>query len=136
MEEVDDPQGSSATFEEILSRLQAERRLDPAVVRTADYLVTASVLDEEKDILQEAKKKLKSENPRELYLSFIKDRITNLRVADKSNKYHFAKQINDVALMGLGIWQEDLGITSAGQDAFVISGEPDWDTITDRRIEI
>lgn len=48
----------SLSFEETLSRLEAERRIDPTVIRTADYLVTASLLDEEKDILQEARKQL------------------------------------------------------------------------------
>jgi hypothetical protein len=117
------------TFEETLSRLEAERRLDPAVIRAADYLVSASLLDEEKDVLQEALGKLKRENPRELYLSFLKDCVNDLKLADKAHQYKFAKQINNVAIMGLGIWQEDMGLTSAGKNALKITGEPNWSTI-------
>lgn len=117
------------TFEETLSRLEAEKRLDPAVIRTADYLVSASLLDEEKDVLQQALNKLKRENPRELYLSFLKDCINDLKSANKAHQYKFAKQINNVAIMGMGIWQEDIGLASAGRDALKISGEPNWSVI-------
>lgn len=117
------------TFEETLSRLEAERRLDPAIIRTADYLAAASLLDEEKDVLNDAKSRLQKENPRYLYLEFLKDCILNLKTADKAHQYKFAKQINDVAVMGLGIWQEDLGITSAGHEALRINGEPNWSLI-------
>jgi hypothetical protein len=119
------------TFEETLSRLEAERRLDPAVTRTASYLLAASLLDEENDLLQEAKKSLEDENPRELYLAFLKESIHNLKQAEQSKKYRFARQIDDVAVMGLGIWQEDLGIRAAGHRVLKISGEPDWDLIQD-----
>lgn len=117
------------TFEETLSRLEAERRLDPAVIRAADYLVSASLLDEEKDVLQEALGKLRRENPRELYLSFLKDCVNDLKSADKARQYKFAKQISNVAIMGLGIWQEDVGLTSTGKDTLKISGEPNWSAI-------
>lgn len=119
------------TFEETLSRLEAERRLDPAVTRTASYLLAASLLDEEKDIMQEARKKLRDENPRELYLAFLKESIHDLKQAEQPRKYRFARQIEDVGVMGLGIWQEDLGISAAGQRALRISGEPDWNLIKD-----
>jgi len=92
------------SFEETLSRLEAERRLDPAVIRTADYLASASLLDEEKDVLLQAREKLRQENPRDLYLTFLKDCLQDLKSADKAHQYKFAKQINDVAVMGLGIW--------------------------------
>lgn len=119
----------SLTFEETLSRLEAERHLDPAVTRTANFLVTASLLDEEQDIIQEARDKLKEEDPRILYLAFLKDSIRNLKQADQSAKYKFARQIDDVGVMGLGIWQEDLGISAAGQRTLRISGQPDWESI-------
>lgn len=108
------------TFEETLSRLEAERRLDPAVIRTADYLVCASLLDEEKDILQTAVNNFKKENPRELYLAFLRDCVQTLKVADKAHQYRFAKQLNDVAIMGLGIWQEDIGLISSGHESLRI----------------
>lgn len=126
---MENQEGRPLTFEETLSRLEAERRLDPAIIRTADYLVAASLLDEEKDILQETRNKLRQENPRELYLSFLKDCVRDLKSADKAQQYKFAKQLNDVAVMGLGIWQEDLGITSSGKEALKISGEPNWSVI-------
>jgi hypothetical protein len=119
------------SVEETLSRLEAERRLDPAVTRTASYLFAASLLDEEKDIMQEARKRLRDENPRELYLAFLKESIHNLKQAEQPRKYRFARQIGDVGVMGLGIWQEDLGISAAGQRALRISGEPDWNFIKD-----
>lgn len=116
-------------FQETLSRLEAERRLDPAVTRAADYLASASLLDEEKDVLLQAREKLRRENPQDLYLAFLKDCLRDLKSADKAHQYKFAKQINDVAVMGLGIWQEDLGIASSGREALRISGEPNWEAI-------
>lgn len=117
------------TFEETLSRLEAERRFDPAVIRAADYLVCASLLDEEKDILQTAVNNFKKENPRELYLAFLKDCVQALKAADKAHQYRFAKQLNDVAIMGLGIWQEDIGLISSGHESLRISGDPNWTVI-------
>jgi hypothetical protein len=128
MEQITETE-NKVSFDEILSRLEAEQRVDPAVTRTADYLVAASQLDEEKDVLSEARARLQSENPRELYFEFIKDCIKNLVTADKSKKYRFAQQLNDVALMGLGIWQEDLGLRSTGSKSFDLSSEPKWDII-------
>lgn len=119
------------SFEETLSRLEAERRLDPAVIRAADYLFAASLLDEEEDILQQARELLKKENPRNLYLAFLKDSVEKLKSADKTKQFKYAKQISDVFIMGLGVWQEDLHITSTGQDALKITGEPDWDRINE-----
>ena len=129
MEKMNDSEERTLSFEEALSRLEAEMRIDPTVIRTADYLVTASLLDEEKDILQEARKQLMRENPRELYLSYLKDIVKGLMEVDRINQYKFAKQINDVAIMGLGIWQEDLGLSSAGREAIKILGEPNWTSI-------
>jgi hypothetical protein len=64
-----------------------------------------------------------------LYFSFLKDCVTDLKSADKARQYKFAKQINNVAIMGLGIWQEDIGLTSAGREVLKISGEPNWTAI-------
>jgi len=121
----DHPRG----FQETLSRLEAERRLDPAVTRAADYLTSASLLDEAKDVLLQAREKLRRENPRDLYFTFLRDCLQDLKSVDKAHQYKFAKQINDVAVMGLGIWQEDLGIASSGREALIISGEPNWEAI-------
>jgi hypothetical protein len=122
-------QEKQLTFEETLSRLEAERRLDPAVIRAADYLIAASLLDEEKDVLQEAKTRLMREDPREMYFAFLKDCIQDLKAADRAHQYKFARQLNDVAVMGLGVWQEDLGIMSSGQDTLRISGDANWNAI-------
>lgn len=119
----------SPSFGEVLSRLEAERRIEPTVIRTADYLITASLLDEEKDILQEARAQLMQENPRELYFAYLKDIVKGVKEADRVDQYKFAKQINDVAIMGLGMWQEDLGLSAAGKEAVKISGEPNWTLI-------
>jgi hypothetical protein len=121
----------SFSFEETLSRLEAERRLDPAVIRTADYLVSASLYGEEKNILQEAVQSFKKVNPRDLYFEFLKDCMQSLKTADKAHQYRYAKQLNDVAIMGLGIWQEDLGLIASGHEALKISKEPDWTAIKD-----
>lgn len=129
MEKMNNQEERALSFEETLSRLEAEMRIDPTVIRTADYLVTASLLDEEKDVLQQARIQLMRENPRELYFAYLKDIVTGLKGADRINQYKFARQINDVAIMGLGIWQEDMGLSSVGKEAIKISGEPNWTSI-------
>ena len=131
MVKINNSEGHHLTFEETLSRLEAETRIDPTVVRTADYLVTASLLDEEKGILQGALKLLMKENPRELYFNFLKDTVKELKQADRVNQYRYAKLINDVGIMGLGIWQEDFGLSAAGKEAIKIIGEPNWTAIKD-----
>jgi hypothetical protein len=129
--EKDNSSQTSLTLEETLSRLEAEVRLDHAVVRTADYLICASLLDEDRNVLQDAVTLLKNENPRDLYLAFLKDTLASLRDNDKSKQYRYAKQLNDVALAGLGIWQEDIGVTATGEQGLKITAEPRWDTIKD-----
>lgn len=126
MEKMNNQEEQPLSFEETLSRLEAEMRVDPTVIRTADYLLAASLLNEEKDVLQQARTRLMRENPRELYFTYLKDIVTGLKEADQINQYKFARQINDVAIMGLGIWQEDLGLSAAGKEAIKISGEPNW----------
>lgn len=120
---------SNLTFEETLSRLEAERRLDPAVIRTADYLMAATLLDDEKEVLQNAVFLLKKENPRELYFNFIKDCFQQFKNAEKSSKYKYARQLDDVAIMGLGVRQEDMGLISTSKGMFEVVTEPDWDKI-------
>lgn len=66
---------NNLTFEETLSRLEAEQRLDPAVIRTADYLMAASLLDDEKEVLHDAIGLLMKEDPRELYFAFLKEEL-------------------------------------------------------------
>jgi hypothetical protein len=54
-------------------------------------------------ILNETKIRLRQEDPGELYLVFLQDCFKNLKTADKAHHYKFAKQINDVAIIGPGI---------------------------------
>ncbi len=129
MEEVDSRKPASLAFDEILSRLEAERRLPQAVSRTADYLVTASLLDEDRDVLLQARDRLKTEDPRALFAEFLRYCISELKSADKVHQYRYARQLNDVAVMGLGIWQEDLGITACGRESLALTGEPDWEAV-------
>ena len=112
------------SFDEKLSRLEAETRVDPIIIKTADFLFRASLFDQEKHVLQEATKRLLKENPRELYLAFLKDCIEALKNTEKSQQFRFLKYIEGVAIAGLGIWQEDLGITNAGQDNIRVTSQP------------
>lgn len=130
-EKDSDSNQTALTLEETLSRLEAEARLDPAVIRTADYLAAACLLDEDKNLLQDAVTSLKNANPRDLYLAFLKETLSDLKAADKSKQYRYAKQLNDVALAGLGIWQEDIGVTAAGEQGLKITAEPNWEAIKD-----
>lgn len=120
----------SIVFEEILSRIQAERRRDPSIVSSAQVLLSASYFEERKDVVLEARKKLMKENPRKLYFQCIRNLVTLIKEAERSRKYIWANQLSDLALQGLGIKIDDLafrGLTS--QDIF--SGEPDWHRIED-----
>lgn len=115
----------SIVFEEILSRIQAERRRDPSIVSSAQVLLSASYFEDREDIVLEARKKLMNEDPRKLYIQCIKDLVTLIKEEKKSRKYMWANQLSDLALQGLGIKIDDLafrGISS--KDIF--SGEPDW----------
>lgn len=119
------------SFDEKLSRLEAETRVDPIISRTADFLFRASLFDKERSVLVEATSLLKKENPRDLYLEFLKDCVNVLKTPklESSQQVRFLKYIGDVALAGLGIWQEDLGITNAGQKDIKLTSEPNWEAI-------
>jgi len=117
------------SFDEKLSRLEAETRVDPIITKTADFLFRASLFDQERTVLKEATKKLLKENPRVLYFAFLKDCIEALKNTDKSHQFRFLKYIEGVAIAGLGIWQEDLGITNAGQDNIKVTSQPNWTAI-------
>lgn len=128
-QKIDESTDEGLFFDKPYSRLEAEHHLDPAIVRTVDYLVSASLLDEEKEVLIQARDLLTKENPQSLYLEFIKDCIKDLKNSDKLNMFRYATQLRDVAIMGLGIWEEDLGLSASGQDAIKFSGEPNWPVI-------
>lgn len=129
MDKKEEINEAALSFEETLSRLEAESRVDPVVIQTAEYLLAASILSGEKELLRQVREALMKENPRELFLRFIKDCIADLQKADKSERFRYATRLNDVAIMGLGIWQEDLGLTASGQDALKFTREPDWERI-------
>lgn len=121
---------STVVFEEILSRAQAERRLEPSITSTAEVLVSASYFDERKDVVLEAREKLKKEDPRNLYLECIQDLVKLVKEEKKSKKYIWASRLNDLALQGLGIKIDDLAFRGINyKDIF--SGEPDWSKIKD-----
>lgn len=120
----------SIVFEEILSRIQAERRRDPSIVSSAQVLLSASYFEEKKEIVLEARSKLAKENPRELYLNCIKDLVKLIREEEKSRKYIWANQLNDLALQGLGIKIDDLAFKGIAAEN-IFSGEPEWSNIED-----
>ena len=118
----------TAIFEEILSRAQAERKLEPSIVSSAEILVSASYFDEREDVVMEARKKLMKEDPKKLYFECISDLVKLIQEEERSRKYIWASQLNDLALQGLGIKIDDLAFMGvSSKDMF--SGEPDWDKI-------
>lgn len=48
----------TVVFEEILSRAQAEQKLEPSIISAAEVLVSASYFEERRDVVLEAKEKL------------------------------------------------------------------------------
>jgi hypothetical protein len=125
---VNEKEKYTVIFEEILSRAQAERKLEPSIKVTAEVLVSASYFDEHAEIVQEARKKLTKEEPRSLYFECIKDLVDSVREERKWKKYIWANQLGDLGLQGLGIKIDDLswrGVNS--KDIF--RGEPDWEAI-------
>lgn len=98
----------TVVFEEILSRAQAEQKLEPSIRSAAEVLVSASYFEERRDIVLEAKEKLMKEDPRKLYLECIKDLVKLIQDEGKQRKYIWASQLNDLALQGLGIKIDDL----------------------------
>lgn len=115
-------------FEEILSRAQAEQKLEPSIRSAAEVLVSASYFEERRDIVLEAKEKLMKEDPRKLYFECIKDIVKLIQEEGKQRKYIWASQLNDLALQGLGIKIDDLAFKGVNaKDMF--SGEPDWEKI-------
>lgn len=122
---------SKVIFEEILSRAQAERRIEPSIRSTAETLVSASYFDERKDVVLEARKKLMKEDPRKLYFECIRDLVKLIQEEERARKYIWASQLNDLALQGLGIKIDDLAFRGvSSKDMF--SGEPYWNRIKRR----
>lgn len=118
-------------FDEILSRLEAEQRVDPAVTRTANYLFSASLLDEQKDLLKESKELLKQQEAKLIYLEYLKDLYKKFNSSTTNKQYKYAKQIDEVAIAGLGVWQEDLGIRNSGSRGLSFVTQPNWGKIKD-----
>jgi len=126
-----DEEGYKVIFEEILSRAQAERRMEPSIRSTAEILVSASYFEERKDVVLEAREKLMKEDPKKLYFECIKDLVKLIQEEEKSRKYMWASQLSDLALQGLGIKIDDLAFRGvSSKDMF--SGEPHWDRIKER----
>jgi len=115
-------------FEEILSRAQAERRMEPSIIETAEVLMASSYFEEKRDILLDARNRLLKEDPRELYIECLKDLVTLIQEEDKSQKYIWASQLNDLALQGLGLKVDDLEFKGVNEKD-IFRGEPNWENI-------
>ena len=115
------------TFADVLSRLEAETidTRDSTLDQTVDFMLEADLIGEQKEVIDNARTLLQKEDPRELYFEFLKEAISNLQNMQSGRQYVIARQIDDVALAGLGIWQEDLGLHPIN-NRFRISGRPDW----------
>ena len=120
----------SIVFEEILSRIQAERRGDPSIVSSAQVLLSASYFEDRRDIVLEARKRLMKEDPRKLYFQCIKNLVVLIKEEKRSRKYIWANQLSDLALQGLGIKIDDLAFRGTNSTD-IFSGEPDWRRIED-----
>lgn len=123
----DDP-SYEVTFEEVLSRAQLECTRDPSIIEHANVLISASYFDAERNVVDEAKKKLLTENAKKLYLECLKDLISRMNSASKSEKFIWASSINDLALQGLGIKIDDLAIKSNDIQEITLSS-PNWNNI-------
>ena len=126
---VNENNNSKLIFEELLSRTQVERKLDPSVTENAKALVAASYFDDKKDIVFKARKLLMKENPRKLFFDFIKDIVNLVKTKPMPEKYHWANLLNDVAIQGLGIKIDDLEFQGINAKKEMITGEPRWDNI-------
>ncbi|MDE2852900.1 MAG: hypothetical protein OXN88_01885 [Chloroflexota bacterium] len=118
------------TSVDVFSRLEAESidTRGSAVDQSADFMIEADLLGEQKEVVDKARKLLQSEDPRELFYAFLRDSISDLQTAQSGQRYLIARQIDDVALAGLGIWQEDLGLRPI-KNSLRVSGRPEWDRI-------
>ncbi len=120
--------GGNISFEEVLSRAQVERILDPSITQTAKALLSASLLEQGRDILLEARERLLKEDPRKLFLECVKFIVTKIKSVDKSQRYYWLDQLDSLAIRGLGIKIDDLefiGDTSLN----IFRAEPKWDNI-------
>ena len=118
------------TFVQELSRLEAELidTSDSALEQAVDIMLEADLIGEQKEVIDKARTLLQREDPRELYFEFLKEAISDLQTAQSGQRYLIARQIDDVALAGLGIWQEDLGLHPI-KNSLRVSGRPDWEGI-------
>jgi hypothetical protein len=116
------------TFDEILSRAQVENRRDPSIIEEAKALASASYFDEKTNVVEQARGKLMKENPQKLYLDCLKDLISEMNAAPKSEKFIWAASINYLALQGLGIKVDWLSINSNDIQDVVLSA-PQWGII-------
>lgn len=118
----------TVVFDEILSRAQAERRLEPSIRTAAEWLTSASYFEDRREVILEAKEKLMKEDPRKLYFDCIRDLVKLIQEEERQRKYIWASQLSDLALQGLGINIDDLAFRGiSAKDMF--RGEPDWDKI-------
>ena len=111
------------SYEEILSRAQVEREQDSSIIQTAKALFSASYLEGGRDVILEAREKLLKEDPRELYLKYIKFLVEKIKTSEKSKKYFWIEQLDTLAIRGLGIKIDDLEFIGKGSKE-VFRAEP------------
>lgn len=115
-------------FEEILNKAQLERQIDPTIVNTAKFMISASYFEEHKDILKEAKEKLQKENPRSLFLACLKHIVNKIQTSDSAVRYLWVDRLQNLGIRGLGLKIDDLEFQ--GNDSKnIFRSEPKWDRI-------
>ena len=119
---------SEVSYEEVLSKFQVERQIDSSITDTANVMISASYLEEGKDILVAAREKLLKEDPRELFLGCLKHIVSQIRSAEVAKKYFWFEQLDALGIRGLGIHVDDLELI--GKDSKnIFRAEPKWDRI-------
>jgi len=126
--EQDNPDETSITYEEVLTRAQVERLIDPSITQTANALLSASYYEEEKTILNDVRERLTKEDPRELYLKCIKYLVDKIRNTQDPSKYFYVEQLDSLAIRGLGIKIDDLEYIGSSSKS-IFKAEPKWDNI-------
>lgn len=116
------------SFQEILNRAQVERETDPSITQTAKFLISASYFEEHKHILEEVRKKLLQENPRELFLNCLKFIVKKIQESDSAKRYLWVDRLTNLGIRGLGLKVDDLEFIGT-KTKNIFRGEPKWEKI-------
>jgi len=116
------------SFQEILSKAQLEREIDPSIVATAKFLFNASYFDQNKDVIKEAKERLVKEDPRKLFLDCLKFLVKKIQTVENKKRHLWVDRFFKLAVNGLGLKVDDLEFI--GKDSKnIFRSEPKWDKI-------